>query len=192
MAIYKQSIDFLPKLSVEEVKEAEKVSKASVYAAILPLLASLIWVIAVFINSQYKTEVARLDQTIGKKEAEIQIYKSVREQQTELVLKVDAITEVIAKDFYPQKFFEDITKTIKSTNDAQAEIYAYGREVDGTFSIEGKADSYLDLAKIIVVFRAKQEFSNVEINAIYYDREVNDVNFKITFIYSELSEEVVN
>jgi Tfp pilus assembly protein PilN len=189
MAIYKQSIDFLPKLSVREIKEAEKVSKASIYAAVLPLLASLIWVIAMFINSQYKADVADLDATIAQKEAEIATYNELRQTHTELVLKVDALTDVVSKDFYPQKFFDDITKTIKATNDAKAEIYAYAREEDGTFTIQGKANSYLDLAKIMVVFRAKAEFEQVEIDSIYYDRLTDSVNFEISFIYSDLTGE---
>lgn len=185
MAIYKQSVDFLPKLTHEEEEEKFKVSKASLYAAVLPLFVSIIWVIAVFINSFYKNEVIDTDAIILQKEREISSFDDVRSKHTELVLKVDVLKDLVQKNFYPQRFFDYISRTISSTGDAQAEIYAYGREDDGTFNIQGKANSYLDLAKIMVVFNAKEEFSNVEIKSIRYDKEVDNVNFEINFIYTE-------
>lgn len=191
MAIYKQSVDFLPKLTREEEEEKFKVSKASLYAAVLPLFASIIWVIAVFINSFYKNEVKGVDAIILQKEREIASFDDVRSKHTELVLKVDILKDLVQKNFYPQRFFDYVSKTIKSTGDAHAEIYAYDREDDGTFNIQGKANSYLDLAKIMVVFNAQEEFSNVEIKSIRYDKEVDNVNFEINFVYTEDIMEVV-
>ncbi|MFC1780093.1 hypothetical protein ACFLY9_00140 [Patescibacteria group bacterium] len=185
MAIYKQSIDFTPRLSKGEVKEKYKVSKAGVYSAILPLLTSIIWVIAMLINSYYKNEVRSIESTILSKNSEIESYSSVRSEYTELVLKVDALSDLVVKDFYPQRFFNNVTSTIRSTNDAQAEIYSYGRDDDGTFNISGRANSYLDLAKIMVAFNSKEEFSGVEVKSIRYDRELDNVNFEINFIYAE-------
>jgi hypothetical protein len=185
MAIYKQSIDFIPRLSKDEVKEKYKVSKAGVYSAVLPLLTSIIWVIAMLINSYYKNEVASIDNTIASKNSEIGGYSDVRGEYTELVLKVDALSDLVVKDFYPQQFFNNVSTTIRSTNDAQAEIYSYGRDDDGTFNISGKANSYLDLAKIMVAFNSREEFSGVDIKSIRYDREMDNVNFEINFTYAE-------
>lgn len=189
MAFYKQSVDFLPKLSAEELEETKKVSRASIYAAILPLLASIIWVIAVFINSQYKNEVIALDRSIAEKEQQISTYDDIRLTQTELVLKVEALSDVIGKNFSPKQFFNDISKTIRETGDAQTEIFAYSRTDDGTFSIEGSANSYLDLAKIMVVFRGKDQFDEVEIDSIQYDKKSDNVNFEVSFIYAVLDEQ---
>ena len=186
MAIYKQSIDLLPRLSEEEIVEKAKLSRTGLYAAVLPLLASLIWVIATSISGYYRNEVRKLDDTITQKESEITSYESIRQKQTELVLKVEALEDLVTKDFCPQKFFNDVSQTIRSTGDAQAEIYAYTRDDDGTFGIQGKANSYLDLAKIMVVFNNKDEFENVGIESIRYDKEVDNVNFEISFEYAEL------
>ncbi|MBN2015752.1 hypothetical protein JW766_02875 [Candidatus Dojkabacteria bacterium] len=190
MPVYKHTIDFLPKPSTEEVEERFKVSKAGVYAAILPLLAALIWLAAVFINFYYRNEVKQVEAEILAKRVEVDSYLETRRKQTELVLKVDSLTDLVQKDFFPQKFFDDVSDTIKSTGDAQATIYAYGREEDGMFSIEGRANSYLDLAKIMVVFTGKREFENVIIKSIHYNPERNNVNFEIKFYYSGLLEEV--
>jgi hypothetical protein len=185
MAIYKQVIDFLPRPSKEEEIEHYNVSKASLYAAVLPLLVSVIWVFASLVSLYFKDEVLSYDKTIQEKENLIASYNEVTNKHTELTLKVDALKDLIQKDFYPQKFFEDITTTIKSTGDAQAEVYAYGRRETGEFSISGKADSYIDLAKIMVVFTQKKEFQNVVIDSIRYDEATDNVNFEISFKYSE-------
>jgi hypothetical protein len=190
MTVYKRSIDFLPQLSKGEKEERFKVSKAGLYAAVLPLLASLIWVISMFINSYYKSELDDVNSVIAQKEGEIENYSSLVESYSELVLKVEALSDVVDKDFYPQKFFDDVARTISSTNDAQAEIYAYGRDEEGVFTISGKANSYLDLAKIMVVFDSKEEFLDVGIKSIRYDEENSNVNFEISFIYAEETEEV--
>lgn len=191
MALYKQSIDLLPKQTEEEIKEEFKLSKAGIYAAILPMFASLIWVIAVLINAQYKNISREVDSEITEKEVEISTYDDIRKKQTELILKVNELKELTVKDFYPQKYFNYVSSTISSTGDAEAEIYSYGREESGKFVIEGKANSYLDLAKIMVVFVGKEEFSNVIIESIHYNSEYDNVNFKISFFYSEESENSV-
>ncbi|MDD3647601.1 MAG: hypothetical protein PHS44_03840 [Candidatus Dojkabacteria bacterium] len=185
MAIYKQTVDFLPKESEEESREKYNLSKTALYAAILPLLASFIWVIAMLISVYYKREVSGYDQIIADKNAQIATYDSVRQKQTELVLKVDALAEVVTKDFNPQEFFDIVDKTIKETGDAKAGIYAYQREEDGLFVIQGKANSYLDLAKIMVVFNRKESFSQVQIKSIYYDKETDTVNFQVGFYYAD-------
>ncbi len=64
MITYKKTVDFLPKLSRQEEEEKYKVSKAGLYAAVLPLLASVIWIIAVLINFYYKGEIDNLEKTI--------------------------------------------------------------------------------------------------------------------------------
>lgn len=139
MSIYKQSIDFLPKPSIEEVEEKYKVSKAALYAAVLPLLASLIWVIAMLINVYYKGEVKALDNTIADREAEIETFDLIRTKQSELVLKVEALKDIVIRDFYPQKFFDEVENTIKTTGGAQAGIYAYGRKRGWSLYHPGKS-----------------------------------------------------
>ncbi|MBU0976777.1 MAG: hypothetical protein ABIE03_03205 [Patescibacteria group bacterium] len=185
MAIYKQSVDFLPKQTEEEVSEKYNLSKTALYAAVLPLLASFIWVIAMLISVYYKREVSSYNQIVADKNNEIATYDSVRRKQTELVLKVDALTDVVTRDFDPQEFFDIVDKTIKETGDAKAGIYAYQREEDGVFVVQGKANSYLDLAKIMVVFNRKEVFDQVQIKSIYYDKETDTVNFQVGFYYAE-------
>jgi hypothetical protein len=188
MAVYKQGIDFLPQTSKEEKKEKQKVSKAAVYAAILPLLATIIWLLVLFVNSYYKGNAEKLDATIAEKEEEILGYGDVREDYVTLVAKVESLEEYIAKDFYPQDFFDNITRTLNSTTGAKTQIYSYGRDEDGVFSISGKAVSYLDLAKVMVAFTETTEFLNTEIKSIRYDEEADNVNFEITFEYQEVEE----
>jgi len=185
MALYKRTIDFLPVASDEELQEKQKVSKTGIYAAFLPVLAAFMWIIAILVGSNYVRELRSLDDTIVSKDAEISSYDSVRQKQTELILKVESLTEVVEKDFYPQKFFDDVENTIKTTGDAQAAVYSYVREGDGTFHIQGKANSYLDLAKIMVVFHLQKEFRDVQIESIHYDRVLDDVNFEVKFLYTD-------
>lgn len=183
MALYKNSVDFLPQLSKEEIEEEYKVSRAAVYAAVLPLLASFIWVISALINATYKNDLKEVEGKILGAEQEIETYQDVRELQTELVLKIDLLTDTVNKDFHPQIFFDNVDSTIKSTGDAEARVYAYKRRKEGNFIVSGKADSYLDLAKIMVAFNKKDSFTSVDIQSISYDKEKDDVNFEIDFSY---------
>lgn len=189
MATFKKSVDFMPRLTKEEKEEKFKLSRAAIYAAVLPLLASFIWVIAMFINSYYAGQVKNTEATIQQRKDEIASYDNIRKKHTELVLKIENLQELVIRDFFPQKFFDVVSDTIRSTGDAQASIYAYGREESGTFNIKGKANSYLDLAKIMVVFNSKKEFYSVEIRSIHYDEEKDEVNFEIIFEYIEESPE---
>lgn len=189
MAVYKQAVDFLPQPTKEEIESQYKVSRIGVYSALLPLGAAFIWVIALVIGAYFKGETRKAEATIKQREDTITTYNDVRLKQTELVLKIDALKDIVLKDFYPQRFFNEVAKTIRSTGDAQAEVYAYSRKEDGTFSIQGKAHSYLDLAKIMVVFNSSEDFTNVVIDSISYDRESDNVNFKVSFLYSVESEE---
>lgn len=186
MAVYKQSIDFSPKPTVEDSEEKYKVSKAGVYSAILPFFASLIWVVALLIGVYYKDKVKELDTVIAQKEQEIATYNPTREKHTELVLKVEALKDVVTKDFDPQRFFDTVESTIKKTGGAYAGVYAYERDESGKFVISGRAQSYLDLAKIMVAFNKHKGFNDVGIRSIYYDKKVNNVNFEVSFYYSEV------
>jgi hypothetical protein len=185
VALYKQSVDFLPKPSEEQLAQESQISKTGLYAAVLPLIAAVIWVIAMLGNLYYKNELSKRDDTIVSKQSQIAQFNDVRLKQTELVLKVDALKESIEKDFYPQKFFDDINANIKATGDAQATVYAYNRSTNGEFSIQGRANSYLDLAKIIVVFQKQAAFTSVDITSISFDRARNTVNFEISFNYTK-------
>jgi len=185
MAIYKRSVDFLPKASKEELEEQYKLSKTSIYAAILPLIASVIWVIAALINMNYKDRLTEAKGVVLGLEQEIESYNTTRKIQTEIVTKVEYIKETVYKDFYPQDFFDNVNNTIKSSGDAISDIYAYKRSEDGSFNIQGKARSFLDLAKIMVVFDQQENFDSVEVKSIYYDKEEDIVNFEINFTYQE-------
>lgn len=189
MAVYKQGIDFLPQASKEEKKEKQKVSKAAVYAAVLPLLATVIWLLVLFVNSYYKANAKKLDETISEKEEKIQTYDDVRNDYITLVAKVESLDDLIARDFYPQDFFDNITNTLSSTTGAKTQIYSYERDDEGVFSISGKAESYLDLAKVMVAFTGREEFLNTEIKSIRYDEEEDNVNFEIAFEYQEITGE---
>ena len=186
MALSKQTIDFLPKPTEEQLKEQFNLSKTTVYAAILPLLAAIIWVVASLIHISYKNQLKSVNTDISNIQAEIDSFSETRLVQSELVYKVNYLTDIIQMDFRPQEFFDNVKNTIKSTGDAQAEIYSYAREDDGKFVIQGKANSYLDLAKIIVVFKKDESFSDVRIKSIYFDLENDNVNFEITFYYFKL------
>jgi hypothetical protein len=189
MPAFKRSVNFLPQVTEEEIEEKYNLTKTGLYAAVLPLLASFIWVIATLISGFYKAELKQREDTIEEKKLEIETYKPLRKKQSELIIKIEALSELVQKDFYPQKFFDDVTNTLQSTGDAQAEIYAYSRNDDGTFGIQGKANSYLDLSKIMVVFNNKDEFDEVVIKSIRYDKDFDNVNFEISFIYNENNNE---
>jgi len=186
MAVYKKSVNLLPKLSEEDLIEKEKISQTALYAAILPLFAALVWVVALLVTGFYKNQEKNVDEIVSDRQEVIGSYDGLREKQTALVMKVEALTELVGKDFFPQKFFDLTLETINSTGDAQAELYAYTRADDGLFGLQGKANSYLDLAKIMVAFNSKPGFSEVNISSIHYDKEKDDVNFEIIFYYEDI------
>lgn len=186
--MYKQSINFLPKKSEEENIEEFKLSNATIYSAILPLLASVIWVIAMLINVLYKADLDNLKAETEKREKRKESLSFVIEKNNELAQKVNALKEIVRKDFFPEAFFSIVKSTIRSTGDAEADVLAYKRSSDGKFTIRGKAKSYIDLAKIINAFYYSKSFSSVEIKSIFFDKEAQNVNFEISFFYYDKSD----
>lgn len=185
--IYKRTISFLPTPTEEELQVEEKRGVTGVYAAFLPLLAAIFWIIVVFVNEGvYGDRLALLDADIKDKKAEITSYKYLEEKHTELVLKVEALKDLIIRDFEPEHFFRDIEKSLAATQGANSEIYSYSRDESGAFTIEGRAGSFLDLAKIVEVFNSETKYSSVQVKGIYYNEEEDNVNFELNFLYYDL------
>ena len=183
MATYKQGIDFLPKQSKAEVEEESRLSRTSIYAAVLPLLAAVIWVISGLINLSYKSELKTVKGKILGAEKTIETYNPLRELQTEVYKKVELLSTIIGRDFYPQELFNKVDDTIEETTGASSSIYGYKRDSEGMFTVSGRAQSYMDLAKIMVVFRQQEEFNGVRIKSIFYNIDEDYVNFEINFFY---------
>lgn len=182
--IYKRSISFLPTPTEEELEKEEKRGMTGVYAAFLPLIAAIFWIIVVFLNDGvYADQVNILDGKIVEKENEIASYDYLERKHTELVLKTDALKDLIVKDFEPEEFFLDVKTSISATKGAQAEIYSYERDEEGRFTIQGKARSYLDLAKIVEVFNSEPKYVGVRVESIHYNEEEDNVNFELSFFY---------
>lgn len=184
-SIYRRSVNLIPKASVEEIKEKEHQSTAGLYAALLPMFGALIWLLLIFINNSYQNEINKLDTEISSLNTKIATYDPYVARHTELVRKTDALYELVRRDFEPGKFFFDVNDNLSSTKDAKAEIYSYERSEDGKFTIKGIASSYVDLAKIMVVFSNNTKFVNVLIKKISFDEVADVVNFEITFEYKE-------
>ncbi len=187
MAQIKRSIDFLPKPTKEQIREEVDKSKNGLYASLLPLAAAVVWVLTMLVNNYMKGKVLAVDQEIVNRKAEIETYQSLRSKQSELVLKVDALREFVTKDFYPQKFFDDVSQIIKQAQDI--EVYAYERDSDGTFKIQGRAASYIELAKVMWIFNSRETFTNVLIDSIRYDEDRDRINFEISFMYIDVETE---
>lgn len=183
MAVYRRSINLIPQKSEEEIKKEESRSTLGVYTALLPMFAALTWLILVYVNSVHQSEIDSLDQDITDRQQTIDSYATVRQEHTELVKKVEVITNVVQKDFEPNQFFRDLEDSIESTQDAQSGITSYERDGSGMFTINAKAGSYLDLAKIIVVFENHTVFANAVVDKISLDETDNTVNFELTFEY---------
>ena len=165
--------------SEEEIKKEETRDSSSVYTAILPLIGAVIWVAIVLANSLLvQSYITTWKQKIVTQNLEIGTFTDDREQNGELYLKTQALSEVITKNIDPEEFFEVVEGTLFSIS-PDINIRSYGRQEGGQFDINASTDSFIDVAKVMNAFTSDDAYANVTLNSATRDSATGDVNFSL-------------
>lgn len=185
------SFNLVPEKPKELIVKEEERDISSVYTAVLPLFAVLVWIGALLFNGLLveKTK-ATWQKSIDTKNARIQSeFLPAIIQNGELVVKTKALAELIVKDIKPENLFR-ITEEIFPTKETGVEISGYGRDADGSFKINIITDTYEKLAEVTRRFSNNKNVSGVtikgsslEINPA--DPNINRVRGAISFFINE-------
>lgn len=182
------SFNLLPQKSKALVHKEEKRDNYSIAVAILPLTAVIIWLTLVLVNVFILGDTKRsLEKRIASYENYIQNDLSpILIAHGEMVLKTNALANVIEKDIKPEQLFSLIDK-IYSKQDPTVKVDGYYRNTNGSFSVSISTISYLRLAEITDKFMLEEGITDVKLEDASLDKKTNFINGRITFnfIYEE-------
>lgn len=166
----RSNFNLLPQ-EVFKKRQQKKVSidNTTVFSAVLPLVAILIWVVFTLLSSFKTREITTLNKNIKTKETEIAGYKDDKDLNAILVLKTRVLSEIVKKDVNPENFFNIVQNTIKKSG-RNIKITAYGRESSGVFTISATGESIKDVTDITRIFRQQEGLSNVKIKNIRVEK----------------------
>lgn len=160
------SFNLLPQKTKEQIVKEDKRDQTSLYTAIFPLLATLIWLSIVVYNGTFlQKQIADLQNSIAEKNDKIERqYLPLRIQHGELVIKTSALSTLIQKDIKPESLFI-LTEKIFPVTDPDIVIIGYGRYADGTFNITIGVPNFKKLAEVTRRFSNFEATTNIRISS---------------------------
>lgn len=174
------AFNLLPQKTKDEVQSEEKRDKTSVYTALLPLLAVLVWLLLVFVNGMFLSDMkieAQTEVDIRQRRID-QEFLPVRIQHGELVIKTRSLADLIQLDIKPEILFV-LVEDIFPYEESGVEIIGYGREDDGSFNISVQADSYLKFSEVVRRFSNYDGVFDVSISGVSESLETGEVTGSI-------------
>jgi len=179
------AFNLLPQKSRSLVKKEEKRDNYALLITIFPLLGVILWLSMVLIDKMvidYYDAIWK--NTISDKKSHIeQQLMPVLIQHGELVQKTNSLSNVVTKDVKPEQLFVLLDK-IYSNQDSTFTISGYGRNPDGSFSVNIIAMNYLRLSEIARRFSTYKYINDVRIKSASYNEKGNNVNGVITFFFN--------
>lgn len=167
-----------------EVKE-EKRDRLSVRSAFLPLLAALFWLALIIFNGLVVEKVkSSWVNAVADKERKINVqYLPLRIQHGELVTKTNLLSQVIEKDIKPEELFV-LTEKLFPKTEVGVEIKGYGRDQDGSFSVNLSTANYTQFAQILRRFTSYSGVKLVKSRGVILDPKLNEVNGTVNFFFN--------
>jgi hypothetical protein len=174
--------NLLPKKTKEVIIKEDKRDRASVYTAVLPLIAVLFWLGLVLFNGLVINKVKEdWNLAIADKQRKIdQDYLPVRVRHGELVVKTRSLAGLVQRDIQPESLFI-LTEKIFPNEDPNIRIVGYGRETDGKFTINIETSEYTKFAEITRRFSNFDAALNVNISSVSNDPKTGKISGTISF-----------
>lgn len=188
------AFNLIPEKPKELIKKEEERDTSAVYTAILPLFAVVLWLVVVLFNGLVINRVkTNWQSAVNQKQSQIETtYKPVLVEHGELVIKTQALSEVIIKDIRPEKVFE-LTEILFPLPEPGVSIIGYGRDKDGSFNVNLTTDDYGLLAKIVRRFNNYDGITGTNLKSANLNTADQQVEAVINFFFREatVTDEVV-
>jgi hypothetical protein len=166
-----QFFDFnlLPKKSKDLIEKESKRDSYSMYYSFLILFGVVIWLGLVLFNSLVVDRSRKQWEEINvEKENKIHNeYIGIREIHGELVAKTNSIAPIISKDIDPEALFL-VADEVFPINEGNVRIVGYGRNPDGTFSIDISTKNYALIGQKARRLKNLDIVSELQIDEISY------------------------
>ncbi|MBD3363086.1 hypothetical protein GF362_05180 [Candidatus Dojkabacteria bacterium] len=176
-----KGFNLLPKEVFEQRQKTKTaVENTSMFAAVLPFVAVLGWIIFMFLNYSVERSIKNIRNEISQVEREMLEYQSDKDKKALLILKTRVLKDIVIRDVNPEKFFNIVQRVIKDSN-LDIHITTYGREKTGKFFIKAIADSPSSVASINRIFRNNEEILDVELSYLQNEENSGAIEFQITF-----------
>lgn len=179
----KSDFNLLPKEVFDQRKKSRKtVDRTSLFSAVLPLLAVIVWIAFIGLNYLVETQVKQVEDEITSIENEISTYQADKDKKSLLVLKTKVLKDIVRRDVNPENFFTIVQELVEDSG-LEIQILTYGRNTDGKFYITASANTIPAIADINRIFRNAEQLNNVQLNDISKsgDELSNNDEFEITF-----------
>lgn len=166
-----QLFDFnlLPKKSKDLIEKERKRDSYSMYYSFLILFGVVIWLGLVLFNSFVvdKSKKEWEDINLEKENKIKNEYITIREIHGELVAKTNSIAPIISKDIDPETLFL-VADEVFPLNEGNVKIVGYGRNPDGTFSIDISTKNYALIGQKARRLKNLDIISKLQIDEISY------------------------
>jgi hypothetical protein len=174
--------NLLPAPSKEEVAKEENRDTSSIYIALFPLIATVLWLAVVVINATWvQGYIDGWNTKIASQNRQIDGFSLEKQSNGELFEKTKTLKPVITKHIIPNEFFSLVETRILTTS-PETIIQNYGREESGRFTVTADAKDYQEVAKIIYDFTSDENFDEVKFQNVSMNSN-GLVTFNLEFLF---------
>lgn len=176
------NFNLLPKKSKELIEKERKRDSYSMYYSFLILFGVVIWLSLVLFNS-FVVDKSRKEWEEINQDKENKIrneYITIREIHGELVAKTNSIAPIISKDIDPETVFL-VADEVFPINEGNVKIVGYGRNPDGTFSIDISTKNFALIGQKARKLKNLDIVSELHIDELSYSSSQGNVLARFNF-----------
>lgn len=162
---------------VERTQERKRAEKVSLFFAVFPVIAAVIWIGLQTYNTYIETDIQVLGSQIDQTTSAIDSLRPAKDRKALLILKTRLLSDIVLMDVDPEDFFSIVQDTIDKSG-LDIVIMEFGKEEKG-FTIDCVADNNNAITDIVRQFRERDELADVFLNSITKTEE--EINFSISF-----------
>ncbi len=176
------NFNLLPKKSKDLIEKERKRDSYSLYYSFLILFGVVIWIGLVLFNSFIvdKSRKEWLEINEGKENKISSDYITIREIHGELVTKTNSLSTIIGNDIDPETVFL-VADEVFPLNEGSVKIVGYGRNPDGTFSIDISTQNFALVGQKARKLKNLDIISELRIDKINYSAIRGDILASFTF-----------
>ncbi len=175
-----QGINLLTDQEIQQRRKIFFVHFSTVISAIVLLITLGISGYYMFTTSALKKEVAATKSEIELSRTKISEMSQIEITARNLGAKVTILKDMFSSRQYYSMMLEDLATRVPST--VSIEEFAFG--LDGSVSISGVGDTYLDISKFIDNLLVSEIFTSANINTVNLDINSGKVSYFIVVNYS--------
>lgn len=193
-------LNLLREHKYKTAQEVDKADNTGVYAALVLIVVTALWIFTIIVYAYYKKESTKIDRQINEAKKEIISHEApggIKLKNGELVVKSNFISQPLKNDADPQVLIENAIKnieglsfvdTIERSNTVIQNI-SVDREItkkDGVeVKLEGITNNYQNLSILVHILNKNKNIVNININKATSQRsqDTEQITFNIAFQY---------